>query len=361
MKKVICFINSLGAGGAQRQLVGLAIFLKEKGYDVRVAVYHGDSFYVNELQKCEVPYFYWKDAANPFRRLYKIARHIRKENPDVVISYIETPNICACVAKLFNKSFRLIVSERSSTLKTGIKERIRFNLYRFADIVLPNSYSQGRYIKQTFPFLASKTVTVPNFVDLSLFTPQPGRTRRSIPEIIVVASISERKNTIGLIEAIAHLKNEGCRFHFSWYGLNSENNTYIDRCYDYIESLHIDDCIVLKEKTIHIREQYQTADFFCLPSFYEGTPNVICEAMACGLPVICSDVCDNSRYVESGKNGFLFDPNNLDTMVDAFKKLFSLDDDDYYRFSQHSRAIAEHTFSKDRFVDSYVALIENRL
>ena len=44
--KVLCLIDGLGSGGAQRQLVGLASLLKKEGYDVLVVYYHGDHFFV---------------------------------------------------------------------------------------------------------------------------------------------------------------------------------------------------------------------------------------------------------------------------------------------------------------------------
>ena len=358
MKKVLCFIDSLGPGGAQRQLVGLASFLKEKGYDVTVAFYYDDPFYVNLLQTNGVPYVFLKKAQNTTFRIWHVAHYFRKLKPDVVIAYLETPSICACISKLFNRRFKLIVSERNTTQHTGRNERIRFNLFRLADNVVPNAYSQESYIKMTFPKLASKTFTIPNFVDLQHFVPPLERHRREVPEIMVAASIWASKNTLGFIDAVAALKAKGFRFHISWYGLNTKHVDYINQCKSKIEKLGVSDCIELKEKTTNIRERYQDADYFCLPSFYEGTPNVICEAMACGLPVVCSDVCDNSKYVLEGENGFLFNPKDTDSMVAAFERLLSLSDDEYFDYCFRSRALAEQKLSKETFINSYINLLE---
>ena len=51
MKRILCFIDSLGAGGAQRQLVNLAIGLKKRDYIVSFLVYHVDDFYLPILQE----------------------------------------------------------------------------------------------------------------------------------------------------------------------------------------------------------------------------------------------------------------------------------------------------------------------
>ena len=358
MKKILCLIDSLGPGGAQRQLVGLATFLKEKGYEVSVACYHDNQFYLEQLKRNDIPYIYLEKANNAFLRIWHISRFIRKTKPVVVVSYLETPSICACFARLFNHSFKLIVSERNTTQHTGKNERIRFNLFRSADYVVPNAFSQEKYIKDTFPCLASRTVSIPNFVNLDFFTPVEKK-RREIPEIMVAASIWESKNTLGLIDAVNMLKQQGHRFHISWYGKSESNLDYFNQCQAKITELEVGEFLTLKEKTTKIKECYQDADLFCLPSFYEGTPNVICEAMACGLPIVCSDVCDNSKYVIEGKNGFLFNPHKPETICDAMINFLSLSEHEYTLFCENSRAIAEAELSKESFVKSYIKLIES--
>lgn len=358
MKRILCLIDSLGAGGAQRQMVGLASFLKDRGYDVVVAFYHPNLFFANSLLAKEVPYIYLKKAHRSVTRIYYIAKYIRKLKPDVVISYLVTPSICASLITLTNHSFKLIVSERNTTQKTGCNEIIRFLLFQRAKYVVPNAYSQEEYIKRKFPKLKRKLITIPNFVDIDFFIPLDEKRRREVPEIMIAASIWASKNTLGFIDAVAALRDRGYKFHVSWYGLRTLGGDYINQCYQKIDSYQLSAYIELKEKTAEIRNRYQDADYFCLPSFYEGTPNVICEAMACGLPVVCSDVCDNSRYVIEDENGFLFNPNNIQSIVDAFIRLFALSDQKYEIFCQRSRAIAKQKLSKDSFVESYINLIE---
>ena len=358
MKRVICLIDSLGPGGAQRQLVGLATFLKERGYDVIVATYHDNRFYVDQLLTAGVPYVYLKKAERSLTRIWHIARYIRKVKPDVVISYLETPSICTCVAKLFNHKFKLIVSERNTTQHTGRNEKIRFSLFRVADFVVPNAFAQEDYIKSTFPKLGNKVVTIPNFVDLNHFVPAVDKKRREVPKILIAATIWASKNTLGFIDAVALLKEKGCKFHISWYGKDKTHLDYFAQCDEKIKRLGVDDCIELKEKTTKIKDAYQNADYFCLPSFYEGTPNVICEAMACGLPVACSDVCDNSKYVEEGVNGVLFDPKDAEGTSEALARVLSLSSTDYKNYCKKSRELAEEKLSKQKFVESYIKLIE---
>lgn len=358
MKRILCLIDSLGPGGAQRQLAGLARFLKEKGYDVIVVAYHDNRFYVDQLLSAGVPYVYLKKAQKGLFRQWHLMRYIRRANPDLVISYLESPSIRSCIAHLFNRNFRLIVSERNTTQHTGRSEKLRFNIFRLADYVVPNAYAQEEYIKTSFPKLSQKVITIPNFVDLYHFVPPVERARREKPEIIVVATIWQSKNTLGFIDAVNGLKNKGYNFHVSWYGRVDTSMDYFNLCKQKIEGLGLSDFIELKDKTTKIKEQYQCADYFCLPSFYEGTPNVICEAMACGLPVACSDVCDNSRYVVEGSNGFLFDPNDTQSIVDSLGRMLLISPTKYADMCKESRKRAETLLSENRFVESYIKLIE---
>ena len=354
--KIILFTDCLGAGGAQRQLIGLAIMLKEKGYDVKVATYYDIDFYKHDLDDANVSNELIPGADNTKKRILAVRRYFKKEAPDTVIAYQETPSLVASFAKFLGCKFNLIVSERNTTQVIGNNERVRFFLYRWADHIVPNSYSQEKFLKERYPWMAKKLRTITNFVDLEHFN-YVERVKRAVPEIVVAASIWASKNTIGLIEALRMIKDKGLRFHVSWYGKSELNIDYFNKCNKLIKEYALDDYIELREKTNQIRDVYHTADFFCLPSFHEGTPNVLCEAISTGLPVICSDVCDNSKYVHEAENGYLFDPKSKDSIVKAVEMLLALDGNLYSQFSKESRQIAENTLTKDVFFEKYSKLL----
>jgi len=355
--KIILFIDNLGSGGAQRQLVGLSVLLKQRGYDVQVAVYQDIPFFAGYLNKNNVPFFIIPNAASYVRRIPLITRYFRQQNPDWVIAYQESPSTFACIAKLFGGQFRLIVSERNTTQRVTWREIIRFFLYRFADWIVPNSFSQEKFIKSFKPNLCRKIKTITNFVDLERFHPND-YSRKTIPEITVAASLWASKNAIGFIEGVRLAKNQGHVFHVSWYGKTGKWNNYIDKCEELIEKYNLREYIGLHDKTNEIEKIYNLSDYFCLPSFYEGTPNVICEAIACGLPVICSNVCDNGIYVQDGVNGILFDPQDPQDISDALIKIISLSEIDYQKFRNNSRSIAEQLLSPCCFINKYIQLME---
>lgn len=357
--KIVCFIDTLGPGGAQRQIVGLAIQLKEKGNDVQIIAYHDNPFYAESLSKAGVPYVFLSKAERVISRFPVFSKYVRRNKPDVVIAYLETPSILACMAKVLNPSFKLIVSERNTTQVISRNEKLRFKLFEIADFVVPNSFSQERFIRDHYPKLLSKVFAITNFVDLDYFVPIAHH-RREIPEIVIAASIWPPKNTMNFIKSVALMKQKGFKFHVSWYGITQLHYGYYEECQRIVEAAGITDYISLLDKTKEIKTKYQEADYFCLPSMYEGTPNVICEALACGLPVVCSDVCDNSKYVQEGVNGSLFDPHSIENMADTIGKLLCQSDEEYATFREASRRMAEEKLSKNRFVNQYIELLQRK-
>ena len=169
MQKIICFTDSLGSGGAQRQLVGLACMLREQGYDVSVLLYYDNPFYKSILDKAGVSSVVIGNTANPIKRLCGLYRFFKKQPCDVVISYQETPSLIASIFRPLFKWKKLIVSERNTTQKLTVRDRIRFWLYHFADTIVPNSYSQANFLKSNYPQLSSKIFPITNFVDTNVF------------------------------------------------------------------------------------------------------------------------------------------------------------------------------------------------
>lgn len=104
---------------------------------------------------------------------------------------------------------------------------------------------------------------------------------------------------------------------------------------------------------------YHGADVVCMPSFFEGCSNVICEAMACGVPVLASRVSDNVRLVVEGRNGFLFDPSSPHDMANAIIRFAALSASRRRNMGLVGRKMAEIMLSADGYIDRYVDLIRH--
>lgn len=353
-KNIICFIDDLCLGGAQRQLVGLAKLLMQRGYNVRLCTYHNDGFYVDAVKDLDICYDYENKMESAFKRIPEFIRYLKRISPDVIISYIESPCIISCISKIIYPHFKLIVSERNTSQQNGLRETLRFNLYRVADYIVPNSYSQEQFIRDNYHFLSEKVITITNFVDTDKFIPGDGNIDKTI---ISVGRITPQKNILNYIKAVRRIKDWGLNIRFQWYG-DTDNVVYQEECIELLKNLHLMDCFTFLPATKDILSVYQTAFALCLPSTYEGFPNVVCEAMSCGLPILCGAVCDNPSIVSEKENGFLFKPESIESITKSIESLCLLDEDNLKRIRTNNREKAVREFSKNNFIEKYIQLIE---
>ena len=165
-KTILCVIDALGPGGAERQMTGLAIMLKEKGYTVIVRYHEPKHFFTNQIKNSGIDVMCLGEGKRRFQKVMIYRKEIKRIRPDVVISYLQPSNILTSILRLSGLKFKLIVSERNTNTGIGIRDYVRFNLYRIADWVVPNSFSQETFIKKHFSFLSPKVKTIPNYVDI---------------------------------------------------------------------------------------------------------------------------------------------------------------------------------------------------
>lgn len=355
MKRILCFIDSLASGGAQRQLVGLAALLQKNGYEVKVITYHDLPFYLPFLEENHIDYELVSCKKELFSRLTKVNKSIKAFSPDVVISYLDIPNIIACVLKLLHPQWKLIVSERNTTQTLRIRDRLKFFLYKCADCIVSNSYSQDEYISVNFPCLKEKCTVITNFVDTKTFCPVEKKEDRDVIRIIGVGRVIHQKNIPILIEALKIVREKGYNVRVDWYG--NQFDSY-DECIKLITQYGLGHCFEFHEPINPIVNKYRESDIFVLPSFYEGFPNVLCEAMSCGLISIASDVCDNGHIIKDGDSGFLFPSGDTNRLAECIQKVISLSEEQQKAISESCRRRAIELFSEEVFVKKYMSLIE---
>lgn len=328
-KNIILYIPDFNSGGAERQMCGLAVQLKKSGHRVKVIYYNNLTFYKWILDNANVECEYHPELKHKLFRYFRFANLLKLYKPDVVIAYLDSCTGTACRAKILgNGKYKLIVGERNTNQKLSLKNRIKFLLYRVSDCIVANSYSQTKWIHKHMPNLSEKVVTITNFVDMDYFKPTNNKTQTQTLKFITTARYASQKNYLIFLEAINLVKQNGINIHFDCYG--NKNHKYYSKVEKKLKELNLEDYVTLHGPEKDILPIYQNADVFILPSIYEGFPNVVCEAMCCGLPVLASNVCDNPIIVDNGISGLLFDPLDVHDIANKIISIASLSNTDYY-------------------------------
>ena len=364
-------IESLGLGGAQRQLCLLATSLGRMGFSVRVIVFHPHAFHDHVLQQSQIPIVNIRSRSR-LRQLVLVRREIRRSQPHVVIGFLYWANLFVELSGLLRRPFSVIASERSldvaANIRGRIKRAIRYGFHRLADVIVSNSHAQGAIVERIMRRAATRTIVIVNGVDTDYFRPiykvehhQEDRLR-----VLVAARLSREKNALRLIEAVRIAKSlrPTIGIEVNWYGdvkqaraSQSQLSTYFRQVKNAIEQHGLADCFHIHHAQRDVRELYLRSDVMCLPSLVEGCSNAIAEAMACGIPVLASRAGDNEQLVNDGRNGFLFDPLSVDDIAHAIVRFSELTPSERQSLGREGRKLAESLLSADMLVARYMTLI----
>lgn len=359
--KILCLIDSLGSGGAQRQLATLAAGFKKRGHEVRFLTYLKDDHFLPLLKSAGISRNVIPKCSYG-QRLFAIRRVLRKSWQDVVLAFLEGPCLYAELARIPRQNWGLVAGERLAAPKiTGVAGRWLRQAHRFADAVITNSHTNRIMLESSLPFLKPKLATIYNIVDPGLLrtplaTPiAEGQIRTNALKIVVAASYQEKKNMLGVAKALLCLRQ--CKSHskvvVDWFGSMPSDRTAFDNAERFICENGLGNLIRLFPPTEDIAREFSQSDAVGLFSFYEGLPNAVCEGMACGKPILLSNVCDAGKLVVDGKNGFLCDPFSPESIAHAINRLASTSPTERLQMSRKSRVMAERLFNEEMIVASY--------
>jgi glycosyltransferase involved in cell wall biosynthesis len=197
---------------------------------------------------------------------------------------------------------------------------------------------------------------IPNGVDTDFFrpTPEAGNGNNRPFRFVFTGRFQAQKNVSMLLEQCAALRQHlimPFELHLVGDGpMRQQLEEQADR-------LRLNDRVTWHGWTRReqLRSIYQKSDCFVNPSFYEGMPNAVLEAMACAKPIVASCVAGNDAVVQHGRTGFLFQLEKPESLCRSLKTII----DDPARaeaMGQNGRDWAERNFSWRQVAASYAAL-----
>jgi glycosyltransferase involved in cell wall biosynthesis len=366
--RIVFLIDDLTSGGAQRQMVNLAIAFSRNGYSVSVITYYKRDYYKESLIKegIEIMCF---PVTNAFKRITKIRKEILSRKPDVVFSYILIPNFIACLSTFPFKKFKLIVGERSADPKllTSWKSITLRYFHGRADYIVTNSIANKELLNIIVPFYSHKVKVIYNMLDLDFWKPRERFKFRGGSKLRLGVAASHRflKNAKGMLEALNLLdEHEKGQIEVYWFG-KKLTPPYLDdsiiEVMKLVELYGLEQVVYLKDETVDIRNEMMEMDAVGLFSFFEGLPNAVCEGMALGKPIIASAVSDVPKLIDNNTTGFLFDPKSTSEIAEAFRKLLQLSPEAMTSMGKMNRAKAEQLFDHNIIYSKFKDLVQDKV
>ncbi len=305
-------IRSMGYGGAERQLVLLSKGLQRVGHTVVVTVFYAGGPLERELAEAGIRVLTLGKAGrwDVLGCLRRLVGWVRTERPDVLHGYLAEPNLFALAVKPFCPSVGIVWGARGSVLDFSRYEwvdRLSFalncQLSRFADAVIVNSQMGLRFhLEHGYP--AGKTVCVPNGIDTERFRPQREkgwglRAAWGVQEgeqlVGLVGRLDPMKDHPVFLDAAALVARQRCNVRFVCVGDGPQ--AFAEELRARASSLGIQDRVRWVPATQDMPAVYNALDLLVSSSYGEGMPNVIAEAMACGVPCVVTDVGDSAWVV----------------------------------------------------------------
>jgi len=358
--------TGLAYGGAETQVVRLATRLKLRGWEVSVVSLMPPKAYVEDLEAAGIPVFSLgirRKLPDP-RPVLRLARIIRKWQPDVVHSHMVHANLLARIVRPL-APFPILVCTAHSIDEGG---RLREVLYRLTDLFcdLTTQVSQAgleRYV-HVGAVPRHKIRYIPNGVDTERFKPNLEDRLKVRKELgvdgfvwLAVGRFDPQKDYPNMVQAFARVVHKHSNAILLIVGDGPLRETMENMARELGAEKYVKFLGIRRD----IPQLMNAADAYVMSSSWEGMPNVLLEASATGLPIVATDVGGNREVVLDGITGFLVPPRNPEALAEAMLRMMDLPEEKRREMGKAARKHVEDNFSLNRVVDMWEALYKELL
>ena len=258
-----------------------------------------------------------------------------KENFDIVHAHTETGGILTRLAMSANKKTKYMFTPHGMSFwkGSGLKSQM---VYRPIEWWICKAMDMNIAINEEELSVLQKwnkrTATYIHGIGLNVDKVASARCDVSIKKtelrlpldskvLLSVGELNNNKNHLTIIDALSKIKNLPANLYYVICG----QGDYHDKLIHEAESKGLKDRLVLAGFRRDIYEIMQIADYFVFPSFHEGLPVSVMEAMATGLPIVGSRIRGTTDLIKDGEGGYLYAPTDVAGFAEGLSKLFSDD------------------------------------
>ena len=228
---------------------------------------------------------------------------------------------------------------------------VRTLFRRARKVVVLNAYEVSQ-IKRLYDAdcVVLKNAVNDRFFSMKSVSFTPGKV-----SFIFLGRIESAKGLNEMVEAFKMLRNEGSTFRFVLCGAGPEEDFFVRR---FTEVLGDDFEFMGVVSGDHKRSLIQQADFFLLPSYAEGLPISLLEAMSCGVVPIVSDDESLLQVIKNESNGFVVQKRSAVDLAKTLGRLMVIEQNDYRMISLACRKAVEEHYSMAKYNNSLLSFYE---
>ncbi len=356
---VMLLVSSLERGGAERQVVELANGLDPSRFRVHVCSLSDNNPLAPDLRCPERFRVVRKRHKYDILLIARVAKLLRRLGVSVVHSFLFDAEMVGRLAGRWAGVPAVICSNRCPHLsRSGFKLWLSRLTSDCFDLMIANSWTGQDFEHSKQGVELSRVCVVPNGVDIKKFHPRDASAPREAlgiaPDTKVVgmfAHFRSNKNHLMFLEAAARVCEQRDDVVFLCIGRFDDDgpDSRYAAARRVVHQRGIADRVKFLGERRDVVDLYNICDVKVLASVFEGTANVLLEAMACGTPVVATDAGDNARVVEEGKTGYIVAPDDWEGLADRVLQLVS-DDVLRKRFGRNARDRSVSEFSVEALV-----------
>lgn len=348
-KRILLLTPSMSKGGAEKQLLKIAVYMRQKGHAVSILSLSPINEFKSELADTGVPVIFLKSwKSNPLdncRRLNQVLKQIR---PQVVIAFMFIAIIFARLLKPRFR-FRLISSIRISVLPG--KWLLPFRLTSGDDVIVYNSLGSMLTFERKFPGLKSGLV-IHNEITIPRVS-EDLRLSKKIFTWVCIGHFRWNKDYMTLFKALERIRNK----EFRMLIVGELNGAVWPALM--LQEYGVWDKVTLLGFIADPGQFLADADGFVLSSFSEGMPNATLEAMAMAKPIVITDIDGNRELVEGSGGGILSKPKDDADLATCMAEIMDMDHKARIEMGERGRAYIGNHFNGDKVLQQWEALLEN--
>jgi glycosyltransferase involved in cell wall biosynthesis len=375
--KIVYIITDVSIGGAQMMLYKLLSRMSRERFTPVVVSLMGQGTVGDRIEALDIPVYTieMKSGKPTPGSIWRLIRTVRQLKPDLIQGWMYHGNLAGQLTRGFvPKPVPVLWSVRNSLYSLGYEKSITEALIQLCAKLsyLPNKviYNSKISAKQheKVGYRADKSVVIPNGFETEIFTPLVEavsyvRRELAIPLNTLLIGLIGRYHPVKdhptfLQAAALLLKNYSdltVQFVLSGAEVDCDNQSLCGL----VKELGLVDRIHLLGERQDIPRLTAALDIASCSSYTEAFPNVIGEAMSCGVPCVVTDVGDSAWIV--GNTGRVVPPRNPEALANAWKELIALGAEGREVLGKAARSRIIEYFSIDSVVAQYESLYESAI